>query len=381
MEFFYAFMIYIHIPFCKQKCSYCNFHFSTSLQLKDEMLSALKKELALRQNEFPEQQIKSLYFGGGTPSVLSVDELKSLIDEVLKYYSFDEAIEITLEANPDDLNSTYLKELSRTEVNRLSIGTQSFFDADLELMNRAHNASQAESSIKRAQDSGFENISIDLIYGSPTSNFEQWKENLNKTIALQVPHISSYALTIEPKTALNNWISKGEISAPKENLQQEAFFYMSEFLKNNGFDHYEISNFGKPGFHSKHNTAYWQYLPYLGIGPSAHSYNGVDERSWNLANNSLYIKNLHQDILPKEVEKLSEQDRFNEMIMIGLRTTFGVNLTQLKNRFSEKILKYFDEILSEKLNEEKVMIENNHLKIPEKHWFLADGIASDFFIV
>ena len=381
MEFFYAFMIYIHIPFCKQKCSYCNFHFSTSLQLKDEMLSALKKELALRQNEFPEQQIKSLYFGGGTPSVLSVDELKSLIDEVLKYYSFDEAIEITLEANPDDLNSTYLKELSRTEVNRLSIGTQSFFDADLELMNRAHNASQAESSIKRAQDSGFENISIDLIYGSPTSNFEQWKENLNKTIALQVPHISSYALTIEPKTALNNWISKGEISAPKENLQQEAFFYMSEFLKNNGFDHYEISNFGKPGFHSKHNTAYWQYLPYLGIGPSAHSYNGVDERSWNLANNSLYIKNLHQDILPKEVEKLSEQDRFNEMIMIGLRTTYGVNLTQLKNRFSEKILKYFDEILSEKLNEEKVMIENNHLKIPEKHWFLADGIASDFFIV
>lgn len=319
MEFFYAFMIYIHIPFCKQKCSYCNFHFSTSLQLKDEMLFALKKELALRQNEFPEQQIKSLYFGGGTPSVLSVDELKSLIDEVLKYYSFDEAIEITLEANPDDLNSTYLKELSRTEVNRLSIGTQSFFEADLKLMNRAHNASQAESSIKRAQDSGFENISIDLIYGSPTSNFEQWKENLNKTIALQVPHISSYALTIEPKTALNNWISKGEISAPKENLQQEAFFYMSEFLKNNGFDHYEISNFGKPGFHSKHNTAYWQYLPYLGIGPSAHSYNGVDERSWNLANNSLYIKNLHQDILPKEVEKLSEQDRFNEMIMIGLR--------------------------------------------------------------
>ncbi|HPW87758.1 MAG TPA: radical SAM family heme chaperone HemW, partial [Kaistella chaponensis] len=267
-------MIYLHIPFCKQKCSYCNFHFSTSIKYKEEMISALKKEISLRKDELENKTLKSLYFGGGTPSLLHVDELKSLIDEVLKHFSFDSEIEITLEANPDDLDQTFLKELSQTPINRLSIGTQSFFDEDLKMMNRAHNSGEAESSIKRAQDFGFENISIDLIYGSPTSNFEIWKKNLRKTIELEVPHVSSYALTIEPKTALNTWISQGKIAAPKEAEQHEEFFYMTDFLKDHGFDHYEISNFGKPGFHSKHNSSYWKYQEYLGIGPSAHSYNG-----------------------------------------------------------------------------------------------------------
>ncbi|HMU06707.1 MAG TPA: radical SAM family heme chaperone HemW [Kaistella sp.] len=374
-------MIYLHIPFCKQKCSYCNFHFSTSLHFKEEMIAAIKKEIFLRKDELQDKNLKSLYFGGGTPSILKVDELKSIMDEVLKYFTFEKDIEITLEANPDDLDKSFLKDLANTEINRLSIGTQSFFNEDLKLMNRAHNSSEAESSIKRAQDFGFENISIDLIYGSPTSNFEIWKENLNKTIELQVPHVSSYALTIEPKTALNQWIKQNKIAAPKESEQNKEFYYMSDFLKDHGFEHYEISNFGKPGFHSKHNSAYWKYQEYLGIGPSAHSYNGRNERSWNIANNKKYINFLIENKLAKETEILSEKDQFNEMLMIGLRTIWGVDLKSLNQKFSPEILEYLQTEINPKLNEGILTIENNHLKIPEKHWFLADGIASDLFLV
>lgn len=381
-EFFRAFfMIYIHIPFCKQKCSYCNFHFSTSLNFKDEMLHAMKTELMLRKNELQNQSLKSLYFGGGTPSILSVDEINSMIDEVLRYFSFEKDIEITLEANPDDLDKNFLKQLSGTPVNRLSIGTQSFFEEDLKLMNRAHNASEAESSIKRAQDFGFENLSIDLIYGSPTSNLEIWKENLHKTIALEVPHISSYALTVEPKTALENWISKGKVKSPREEEQNKEFYYLSDFLKDNGFEHYEVSNFARPGFYSRHNSAYWKYQEYLGIGPSAHSYNGFDVRSWNVANNQQYIKKLAGKILAKEEEILSQEDQFNEMIMIGLRTIWGVDITSLTAKFPERLLEHFQTEIKSKIDEGILIIENDHLKIPEKHWFMADGIASDIFIV
>lgn len=374
-------MIYLHIPFCKQKCSYCNFHFSTSLNFKEEMIAALKKEIFLRKDELQNKNLKSLYFGGGTPSILKVDELKSIIGEVLKYFTFDADIEITLEANPDDLDQAFLKALAGTEINRLSIGTQSFFNEDLMLMNRAHNAGEAESSIKRTQDFGFENISIDLIYGSPTSNFEIWKANLNKTIELQVPHLSSYALTVEPKTALNQWIKQNKVAAPKEAEQNREFYYMSEFLKDHGFDHYEISNFGKPGFHSRHNAAYWKYQEYLGIGPSAHSYNGSNERSWNVANNKLYINSLEKNAVPKETEILSESEQFNEMLMIGLRTVWGVDLKVLNEKFGEEILQHFQKEIQFKIEEGILMIENGHLKIPEKHWFMADGIASDLFIV
>ncbi|UEQ75851.1 radical SAM family heme chaperone HemW [Chryseobacterium arthrosphaerae] len=374
-------MIYIHIPFCKQKCSYCNFHFSTSLNFKDEMLRAMKTEIMLRKNELQNKSLKSLYFGGGTPSILSVDEINSLIDEVLKYFSFEKDIEITLEANPDDLDKNFLKQLAATPVNRLSIGTQSFFEEDLKLMNRAHSASEAESSIKRAQDFGFENLSIDLIYGSPTSNLEIWKENLNKTIALEVPHISSYALTVEPKTALENWISKGKVKSPKEEEQNREFYYLSDFLKDNGFEHYEVSNFAKPGFYSRHNSAYWKYQEYLGIGPSAHSYNGFDVRSWNVANNQQYNKKLNDKQLAKEEEILSLEDQFNEMIMIGLRTTWGVDLESLKSKFSDRMQEHLQAEIKSKIEEGILIIENNHLKIPEKHWFMADGIASDLFIV
>ncbi|KAA2217587.1 radical SAM family heme chaperone HemW [Chryseobacterium sediminis] len=374
-------MIYIHIPFCKQKCSYCNFHFSTSLNFKDEMLRAMKTELLLRKDELQNRTLKSLYFGGGTPSILSVDEINSLIDEALRYFSFEKDIEITLEANPDDLDKSFLKQLAGTPVNRLSIGTQSFFEEDLKLMNRAHTASEAEGSIKRAQDFGFENLSIDLIYGSPTSNLEIWKENLNKTIALEVPHISSYALTVEPKTALENWISKGKVKSPKEEEQNREFYYLSDFLKDKGFEHYEVSNFAKQGFYSRHNSSYWKYQEYLGIGPSAHSYNGFDVRSWNVANNQQYIKKLNDKLLAKEEEILSKEDQFNEMIMIGLRTIWGVDLTSLKNKFSDRLLEHFQTEIKTKIEEGILIIENDHLKIPEKHWFMADGIASDLFIV
>ncbi|UPQ75217.1 radical SAM family heme chaperone HemW [Chryseobacterium nepalense] len=374
-------MIYIHIPFCKQKCSYCNFHFSTSLNFKDEMLAAMKKEILLRKDELQNKNLQSLYFGGGTPSILSPDEIKSLIDETLKYFSFEKDIEITLEANPDDLDRNFLKGLSDSPINRLSIGTQSFFEADLKLMNRAHTASEAEDSIKRSQDFGFENLSIDLIYGSPTSNMEIWKQNLNKTIALEVPHISSYALTVEPKTTLENWISKGKVISPKEEEQNQEFYYLSDFLKDKGFEHYEVSNFAKPGFYSRHNSSYWKYKEYLGIGPSAHSYNGFDVRSWNVANNQQYIKKLNSGLLAKEEEILSQKDQFNEMIMIGLRTVWGVDLTWFNKKFNGEILEYFQKQIKPKLEEGIVIIEENHLKIPEKHWFMADGIAADLFMV
>jgi oxygen-independent coproporphyrinogen-3 oxidase len=343
------------------------------------MLAAIKKEIGLRSHELQNKELKSLYFGGGTPSVLEVDEVKILIDEVLKYFTFAPDIEITLEANPDDLNSAFLKELRASEINRLSIGTQSFFDDDLVLMNRAHSAAEAESSIKRAQDSGFENLSIDLIYGSPTSDFSLWKESLNKAVALEVPHISAYALTVEPKTALNQWIAQNKIQPPKESEQTEDFYYMSDFLKLNGFQHYEISNFAKPGLESRHNTAYWQYREYLGLGPSAHSYDGRSERSWNVANNQKYINALNQNILAKETEFLSEKDRFNEMLMIGLRTAKGVDLSVLNQSFSAEIQNHLDKETSGKLQRGTLVIENGFLKIPEVHWFLADGIAADLF--
>lgn len=374
-------MIYIHIPFCKQKCSYCNFHFSTSLKLKEDMLSSIIKEFSLRHQELENKKLDSLYFGGGTPSILEAKEIGKIVDEANRYFEFNPDMELTLEANPDDLNASFLKEIKNIGVNRLSIGTQSFFEDDLKLMNRAHTASEAESSIKRAQDFGLENISVDLIYGSPTSTMEQWKQNLAKIIELQVPHVSSYALTIEPKTILDNWITQQKVKSPDEAFQNDAFFFMSEFLKENGFDHYEISNFGKPNFHSKHNSSYWEYKEYLGIGPSAHSYDGANLRSWNVANNIKYIKSLSENQLPIERENLNENDRYNEMLMIGLRTQKGVDLTRFKNSFFSEMISTFESSIQQKIKEGILKIEDNRLIIPEQHWFMADGIASDLFLV
>lgn len=345
------------------------------------MIEAMKKEMNLRKDELKNKKLKSLYLGGGTPSILDVSEIVELIDEVKKHFSFDENTEITLEANPDDLTESFLRNLKNTPINRLSIGIQSFFEEDLKLMNRAHTSTEAENCIKLAQNLGFDNINIDLIYGMPSSNFEQWKRNLDKAVELDIQHISSYALTIEPKTALHQWIKKTPQLSPKESAQNRDFFYMVDFLQKNDFEHYEISNFGKKNYHSKHNSAYWEYQPYLGIGPSAHSYNGKNQRSWNVSNNAKYIKALSENILPCETENLSANDCYNEILMIGLRTEKGVNLELMKTQFSEELMGGFYKTITPKIESGMLLIEKNHLKIPKKHWFFADGIASDLFIV
>lgn len=312
--------------------------------------------------------------------MLSAPEISSIIDEVLRYFAFPSDIEITLEANPDDLSKEYLHSMRKTPVNRLSIGTQSFFEDDLKLMNRAHNAQQAEDSIKRAQDFGFENINIDLIYGSPCSRFEVWQENLRKAISLNIPHISSYAMTVEPQTALQHWIQQNRVAQPDETLQSREFEYMTQVLKQNGFQHYEISNFAKPGRFSRHNAAYWQGKEYLGIGPSAHSFDGKNTRSWNIANNKVYADSVTSGVLPLESEILTEKERYNELIMIGLRTARGVDLNAM-TAFDGQIQNYFRIQMHEKLQTGEVVISENFLKIPEEKWFFADGIAADLFLV
>lgn len=345
------------------------------------MLCAIEKEIELRCDELSNKKISSLYFGGGTPSILTSSEINRLIEKINQYFHFDSDIEITLEANPDDLSTGFLKSIALSPINRLSIGTQSFHNEDLILMNRAHDANQAYRSIVEAQNLGFENITIDLIYGSPSSSLELWKENLDKVIELHIPHVSSYALTVEPKTALEKWIAMGKVPLPLEEEQDEEFKYMVQFLKEQGFDHYEISNFGKKGFHSKHNSAYWKQQEYLGIGPSAHSYDGQLKRSWNIANNMKYIQLLKNNQLPLESEILTEKERFNELIMIGLRTMWGVDLIKMEKNFSEEILYLFHQNSENKLREKQLIIDNDFLKIPSEYWFLADGIASDLFLV
>ncbi len=344
------------------------------------MIAAMKKELFYRNEELTSQKISSLYFGGGTPSILTVKEIRSLIDEVKYYFEFEKDIEITLEANPDDLNHQFLKGLQNSEINRLSIGTQSFFDQELKLMNRAHSAKVAETSIKRAQDFGFENISIDLIYGTPGSNIEIWEKNLQKTIDLQVPHISSYALTVEPKTAFNTWIATKKITEPDEHFQKKSYDFMSDFLRENHFQHYEISNFAKENHLAKHNSSYWKNREYLGIGPSAHSFNGSDKRSFNIANNNLYIKRIQQGIEFNYLEPLSDFNRINEQLMIGLRTFWGVDLVDFQKKFRSIEWQKWQKPLNEKLEQGLLIIEGHQLKIPEKYWFFADGIIADLFV-
>jgi len=324
--------IYIHIPFCKQKCSYCDFHFSTNLQHKSNLIQAINKELEIRKDEIS-TPLETIYFGGGTPSILSEIELESIFETIYKNYSTKNLKEITLEANPDDLNKEKLNFLKSTPINRFSIGVQSFFEEDLKLMNRAHNAQEAETSIKLAQDFGFENITIDLIYGSTTTTNEMWKQNLQKAIELNVPHISSYALTVEEKTILDHQIKKGITKPVDEDRQNEQFQLLVDTLTSNDFIQYEISNFGKEEYFSLHNSNYWKGIHYLGIGPSAHSYNGKT-RAWNIANNSKYIQTINENKLPQEIEVLNEVEQFNEMIMIGLRTIYGIDLNRINSEVS-----------------------------------------------
>jgi oxygen-independent coproporphyrinogen-3 oxidase len=371
--------IYIHIPFCKQACHYCDFHFSTSMKKKDEMVLALAKEIRMRKSEFKNETIETIYFGGGTPSRLQIADLRLQIDSIYKNYTVAQNPEITLEANPDDLSKDYLIELSKIGINRLSIGIQSFFEDDLLMMNRAHNSVEALECLKEATKY-FDNISLDLIYGIPGMSNEKWKQNIETALSFGIPHFSSYALTVEPKTALNKLIQTGKIAKPNDEVAEEHFYILVETLEANGFIHYELSNFGKENYFSKNNSAYWLGKKYIGIGPSAHSYDGIS-RSWNVSNNAIYLKSLAENKLPNEIEILSKTDRYNEYIMTGLRTIWGVSLERIENEFGKEYLDYLQNQAQKFLNDGLLFVENSILKPTRKGKFLTDGIASDMFML
>ena len=369
--------IYIHIPFCKQACHYCDFHFSTSMKKKDEMVLALAKEIRMRKSEFKNETIETIYFGGGTPSVLTTTEIQLLIDAVYENYSVAENPEITLEANPDDLSKERIIELSKSPINRLSIGIQSFFEDDLVMMNRAHNSAEATRCLEIAKQY-FDNISLDLIYGIPAMSNEKWKQNIETALSFGIPHISSYALTVEPKTALNKLIQTGKIAKPNDDLAQEHFTILVETLEANSFIHYELSNFGKENYFSKNNSAYWLGKKYIGIGPSAHSYDSIS-RSWNVSNNSVYLKSLEENKLSNEIEILSKSDLYNEYIMTGLRTIWGVSLDRIATEFGNDYLDYLQKQAQKFIDNDLLFVENSILKPTQKGKFLTDGIASDLF--
>lgn len=373
-----GFGLYLHIPFCKQACHYCDFHFSTSFKKKSELVNALCKELMLRKNELS-GKVETIYFGGGTPSLLSSEELSHIFETIYSNYKISENPEITLEANPDDLTLARIQELANSRINRLSIGIQSFFEEDLKLMNRAHNASEALECIKKTKEF-FENISIDLIYGIPKMSNKRWKKNLEIALNLNVPHLSCYALTVEPKTALKKFIEKGIVPPVDEEAAKEHYEILLSETEKAGLENYEFSNFGKPDFHSRNNTAYWEGKPYLGIGPSAHSYDGKF-RSWNVANNTKYIKSIEAGELPSEQEFLSKEDKYNEYIMTGLRTKKGVSLERIENEFGKEYSAYLSKQAETALKNELLILEDNTLKISKKGKFLSDGIAADLFLV
>jgi oxygen-independent coproporphyrinogen-3 oxidase len=374
-------MIYFHIPFCKQACHYCDFHFSTSLKYKEEMLWAMQQEIAKRAHYLEDKKVHSLYFGGGTPSILDAEDILQLIGTVEKYFEIAPDAEITLEANPDDLTREKVDALRQTPINRFSIGIQSFYEEDLRWMNRAHNAQEADSSIKRVQDAGFENITCDLIYGYPLLTNEKWKANMQKLIALDIPHISSYSMTVEKKTALAHFIKEGKTPGMSDVQSAAQMLMLIDTLTQNGFEHYEISNFAKDGMYAKHNTNYWKGKHYLGIGPSAHSFNG-HSRSWNVANNAKYIAALTDDTSYNELEHLTKSDQFNESVMTSIRTMWGLDLQKVEKDFGydykQHILKESQTFL---VNEELEIIDNNTLRATNKGKLLADHIASELFLV
>ena len=371
--------IYIHIPFCKQACHYCDFHFSISLKKKDEMVLALAKEIALRKDEFQHEIVETIYFGGGTPSILEIADIRLLIDAVYQNYSVIENPEITVEANPDDLTETRITELSNNRINRLSIGIQSFFEDDLKLMNRAHNSGEAKKCLEIATQY-FDNISIDLIYGVPGMSNEKWLQNVETALSFNVPHISSYALTVEPKTALHTFIQKGIIPPPDDEVAQQHFHLLVDKLDENGFIHYELSNFGKEKYFSKNNSSYWLGKKYIGIGPSAHSYDGIS-RSWNVSNNALYLKSISENQLPSETETLTKTDRYNEYVMTGLRTIWGISLDRIEGEFGKTYLDYLNQQAAKYIEDHLLFVDENILRTTKSGKFLSDGIASDLFLL
>ncbi len=382
--------IYIHIPFCKQACFYCNFHFSTSMAHKAEMIQALIKEIELKgliAGEEEEEttmlteneQLETVYFGGGTPSLLSENKLIFLLNAIHKNYKIAPDAEITLEANPDDITTSKLNIWKSAGINRLSIGIQSFIERDLLWMNRAHNATQAMDCIHLAREAGFENFSIDLIFGTPNLSDEEWRQNVKKVIDLNVPHISSYALTVEPKTALQKMIALKKKEDINTDIQAAQYSILMQMMRQSGYEHYEISNFAKPGLRSRHNSSYWQGQKYIGIGPSAHSYNGK-MRMWNKANNVFYIKSLEQDIIPFEKEMLTETQKMNEYVMTSLRTIEGLDLNFVEQHFSHKEKTRIENLLKEKIKKENYFIQNNKVILTDEGKLFADAIAVELFV-
>lgn len=383
--------IYIHIPFCKQACFYCNFHFSTSPGSREEMTDCLVREIKIRSNNLqenpgndlailssPDEKIETIYFGGGTPSLLSGDNIFLILAEIKNNYHVSTDAEITLEANPDDINCEKLSLWKSAGVNRLSIGIQSFIERDLVWMNRAHNAEQALNSILLARKAGFENFSIDLIFGTPGLTDEEWEKNIRAAIDLQVPHISSYALTVEPKTALQKMIELKKKENVNNEVQARQFLILMEMLRSAGYEHYEISNFAKPGFRSRHNSSYWKGENYIGIGPSAHSFNGR-ERSWNKANNMIYLKSLKENIIPFEKEILTEAEKLNEYVMTSLRTIEGMDLDIIEERFSISEKNRIEKLLKTKIQKENFIQEMNHIILTDEGKLFADRISVELF--
>ena len=340
---------------------------------------ALANEMALRATEFKDEVVETIYFGGGTPSILEIQDLRFLIEEVYRNYNVSSNPEITVEANPDDLTETRIIGLSQNKINRLSIGIQSFFEDDLKLMNRAHNSEEAKKCLEIATKY-FNNISIDLIYGVPNMSNEKWLQNIETALSFNVPHISSYALTVEPKTALHAFIQKGIIPQPDDEVAQEHFHLLVDKLEENGFIHYELSNFGKENYFSRNNSSYWLGKKYIGIGPSAHSYNGIS-RSWNVSNNSLYLKSIAENILPSETETLTQTDRYNEYVMTGLRTIWGISLNRIEQEFGKTYLDYLNQQAAKYIEDHLLFVDENILRTTKNGKFLSDGIASDLFML
>lgn len=372
--------IYIHIPFCKQACNYCNFHFSTSLKQKDQLLDAIHSELEMRKEYLSGQEVETIYFGGGTPSLLTSNEINQLTETIHKHYNVKGLKEFTLEANPDDLNKTYLSSLRDTLIDRFSIGTQSFIDRDLKYMNRAHNAQEADYAIKASQDAGFTDLTIDLIYGTPGLTDKDWLSNLNKVKRLGITHFSAYALTVEEGTVLHHNIQKKKATP----VDPEQSAVQMELLMNQcvevGFEQYEISNFAANKHYAVHNTNYWTGKHYLGIGPSAHSFDGKS-RSWNMANNALYIKNIQSKDLPiQETEHITPTQHLNEYIMTSLRTMWGCDLDKVSKEWGSEHTTELLKLATPFLENRAVMNKENKLILTTQGKLIADRIAGELFI-
>jgi oxygen-independent coproporphyrinogen III oxidase len=370
--------IYIHIPFCKQACHYCNFHFSTSLALQNDFTASLLKEIELRAAYLDHERVETIYFGGGSPSLLPVSDIRNILDSVRSHFTISHSPEITLESNPDDMNPERLQAWKQAGINRLSIGIQSFFEDDLLWMNRAHNASQALRAVEQAKRVGFDNFSLDLIYGLPGLSDENWGKNLHTAISLDPPHISCYALTVEPKTALFKMIEEKKRDAVQPEKQVSQFLTGIRVLEDSGYEHYEISSFAKPGNRSRHNSAYWQSKKYLGLGPSAHSFDG-GSRQWNISNNSLYIKSLQSGQLCFESENLEPRDVLNEYIMTSLRTREGLDLEHVSDCFGNEKGSLLENNAAVYIRSHQMERNNGRLVLTNHGKLFADGIAAALF--